>query len=157
MIRRSILVLRILALSSLSVISLARAEVPSSPEFNVPDDLRFELLLREPEVRQPVNISFDERGRLWVVQYLQYPSPAGLKMLSRDGVWRVQYDKVPPPPPHHIVVRQDYNLRRHRWRWPIQVSKDFCRGAQHRHFMLPRTWRRLGYQSAIPVVLSGSK
>jgi putative heme-binding domain-containing protein len=81
----------------------AGAEPPPKSGFTVPDDLRFELLLKEPQVRQPVNISFDERGRMWVVQYLQYPSPAGLKMLSRDSVWRVQYDKVPPPPPHHVV------------------------------------------------------
>jgi hypothetical protein len=56
----------------------------------------------EPTVRQPVSISFDERGRLWVVQYLQYPQPAGLTMLSHDGVWRAHYDKVPAPPPNHV-------------------------------------------------------
>jgi putative membrane-bound dehydrogenase-like protein len=70
--------------------------------FQVPDDLQLELVLAEPDVRQPVSISFDERGRLWVVQYLQYPDPAGLKMVSRDGVWRAVYDKVPPAPPHHF-------------------------------------------------------
>ena len=37
-----------------------------------------------------------------MVQYLQYPDPAGLKMVSHDGVWRAVYDKVPPPPPHHF-------------------------------------------------------
>ena len=41
--------------------------------FKVPDDLQLELVLAEPIVRQPVSIIFDERGRLWVVQYLQYP------------------------------------------------------------------------------------
>jgi putative heme-binding domain-containing protein len=70
--------------------------------FRVPDDLRLELVLAEPIVRQPVSMSFDERGRLWVVQYLQYPEPAGLRMVSHDGVWRAVYDKVPPPPPHHF-------------------------------------------------------
>ncbi len=70
--------------------------------FKVPDDLRLELVLAEPIVRQPVSISFDERGRLWVVQYLQYPYPAGLKMVSHDGVWRAVYDKVPPAPPRHF-------------------------------------------------------
>jgi len=70
--------------------------------FKVPDDLRLELALAEPIVRQPVSISFDERGRLWVVQYLQYPNPAGLKMVSHDGVWRAVYDKVPPAPPRHF-------------------------------------------------------
>ena len=70
--------------------------------FQVPNDLQLDLVLSEPIVRQPVSISFDERGRLWVVQYLQYPVPAGLKMVSHDGVWRAVYDKVPPPPPHHF-------------------------------------------------------
>ena len=70
--------------------------------FTVPDDLRLELVLSEPIVRQPVSINFDERGRLWVVQYLQYPLPAGLRMVSHDGVWRAVYDKVPPAPPHHF-------------------------------------------------------
>ncbi len=70
--------------------------------FKVPDDLELELVLAEPIVRQPVSISFDERGRLWVVQYLQYPFPAGLRMVSHDGVWRAVYDKVPPAPPHHF-------------------------------------------------------
>ena len=84
-----------------------RGRGPLAPQaalasFKVADDLQLDLVLAEPVVRQPVSISFDERGRLWVVQYLQYPWPAGLKMLSRDGVWRAVYDKVPPPPPHHF-------------------------------------------------------
>src|SRR4029077_2870710 len=58
--------------------------------------------LAEPVVRQPVFFNFDERGRMWVVQYLQYPTPAGLKITSRDVYWRIVYDKVPPPPPHHF-------------------------------------------------------
>jgi putative membrane-bound dehydrogenase-like protein len=70
--------------------------------FRVPDDLQLELVLAEPIVRQPVSMSFDERGRLWVVQYLQYPYPAGLRMVSHDGVWRAVYDKVPQAPPHHV-------------------------------------------------------
>ncbi|MEX0716520.1 MAG: PVC-type heme-binding CxxCH protein [Planctomycetaceae bacterium] len=65
-------------------------------------DLRVELVLSEPEVRQPISISFDERGRLWVVEYAQYPNPAGLKALSRDEYLRTVYDQVPPPPPHHF-------------------------------------------------------
>src|SRR6185369_15749106 len=71
-------------------------------QFTVANDLKWETVLAEPVVRQPVSLSFDERGRMWVVQYLQYPSPAGLKMVSHDNVWRSVYDKVPPPPPHHF-------------------------------------------------------
>jgi putative heme-binding domain-containing protein len=71
--------------------------------FKTPADLAFDQVLAEPTVRQPVSMNFDERGRLWVCQYIQYPHPAGLKILSRDIFWRVVYDKVPPPPPHHFL------------------------------------------------------
>ena len=67
-----------------------------------PDDLVVEQVLTEPDVRQPLFIDFDERGRLWVAQYLQYPFPAGLKILSEDKFLRATYDKVPPPPPNHF-------------------------------------------------------
>jgi putative heme-binding domain-containing protein len=74
----------------------------SAKAFKFADDLRFDQVLAEPLVKQPLSLSFDERGRLWVVQYIQYPHPAGLKILSRDVFWRVVYDKVPPPPPNHF-------------------------------------------------------
>src|SRR5262249_44047022 len=43
--------------------------------FTVPDDLEIEQVLAEPLVAQPVFITFDERGRMWVVEYRQYPAP----------------------------------------------------------------------------------
>ncbi len=80
----------------------AASEPAASTGLVTPNDLRVEQVLAEPIVRQPVFLNFDERGRMWVVQYLQYPDPAGLKMLSRDGVWRAVYDKTPAAPPHHV-------------------------------------------------------
>ena len=74
----------------------------SARMFHVTNDLVFEQVLAEPIVRKPVFLTFDERGRMWVVQYLQYPNPAGLTRVSRDNYWRTVYDKVPPPPPHHF-------------------------------------------------------
>ncbi len=83
------------------------ASAPLSPveaakSFEVADDLKFEQVLAEPDISQPVFLNFDERGRMWVVEYRQYPSPAGLKVLSHDSFWRAVYDKVPPPPPNQI-------------------------------------------------------
>src|SRR5690349_4052778 len=73
--------------------------------FQTPPDLAFDQVLAEPLVKQPVSLSFDERGRLWVMNYIQYPHPAGLKILSRDIFWRVVYGKGPPPPPNHVRGR----------------------------------------------------
>ena len=73
------------------------------PALRVPGDLELDLLLREPTVANPLYINFDERGRMWLVQYRQYPWPAGLKLLSRDNVWRNVYDPpFAPPPPHAL-------------------------------------------------------
>ena len=74
----------------------------AATRFQVADDLEWEQVLAEPLISQPVFLNFDERGRMWVVEYRQYPSPAGLKMVSRDSVWRAVYDRVPPPPPNHF-------------------------------------------------------
>ena len=82
----------------------------SLKKFEVFDDLKIDQLLVEPIVKQPVFLNFDERGRMWVVQYLQYPHPAGLKMTSRDNYWRAVYDKVPPPPPNHIRGRDKITI-----------------------------------------------
>jgi putative membrane-bound dehydrogenase-like protein len=65
----------------------------------VPDGFAARLVAAEPLVRQPVAIDFDDRGRLWVLQYLQYPNPAGLKRVKVDRYSRTVYDRVPEPPP----------------------------------------------------------
>jgi putative membrane-bound dehydrogenase-like protein len=65
----------------------------------VPAGFTVSLVASEPLVRQPVAIDFDDRGRLWVMQYLQYPNPAGLKRVAVDRYSRTAYDRVPEPPP----------------------------------------------------------
>ncbi|HEY1858956.1 MAG TPA: PVC-type heme-binding CxxCH protein [Gemmataceae bacterium] len=66
----------------------------------VPDGFEVKLAACEPDVRQPVSISFDDKGRLWVLQYLQYPTPAGLKPVKVDQFLRTEYDRIPEPPPN---------------------------------------------------------
>ena len=65
----------------------------------VADGFEVSVVASEPLVRQPVAIEFDDRGRLWVIQYLQYPNPAGLMRVQVDRFSRTKYDRVPEPPP----------------------------------------------------------
>lgn len=67
--------------------------------FEVPDDLKLQLVLSEPDISQPLFMTWDERGRMWVMEYRQYPEVAGVKMLSRDVYLRSVYNKMPDPPP----------------------------------------------------------
>lgn len=64
--------------------------------------LKVDLIAAEPIVKQPLHLTFDERGRLWVTQYRQYPFPAGLKVVEYDRYIRAKFDKVPSPPPDHF-------------------------------------------------------
>ncbi len=70
--------------------------------FRHPDDLKLELVLSEPDIHQPLDISFDHRGRLWVVQYNQYPYPEGVKVTGVDHHLRLTFDQVPAPPPEGV-------------------------------------------------------
>lgn len=70
--------------------------------FTTPADLAVELVLGDPDIAQPLFMSWDGRGRLWVMEYRQYPDPAGLKMVSRDTFLRSVYDKIPQAPPNHV-------------------------------------------------------
>ena len=95
----------------------------------VPDGFEVQLVASEPMVRQPVAIEFDDAGRLWVIQYLQYPNPAGLKRSEVDRYSRTKYDRVPEPPPHgprgadRITILEDTN---HDGR--ADKAKDFVAG-----------------------------
>ncbi|MFO1449826.1 MAG: PVC-type heme-binding CxxCH protein [Opitutaceae bacterium] len=83
-----------------------QASTPTAAEalrqMTLPDGYRVDLIASEPVVRQPLDLHFDARGRLWVVQYLQYPFPAGSRVIAYDQYLRADYDRVSPPPPHHV-------------------------------------------------------
>lgn len=77
---------------------------PTSPKtavqaFQLDSRLRIELVAGEPDIAQPLFLSWDSQGRLWVVQYRQYQFPAGLKITKYDQHLRAVFDRVPEPPP----------------------------------------------------------
>jgi putative heme-binding domain-containing protein len=82
-------------------------------QFQLRDGFEIELMASEPEVSQPLFLSWDSRGRMWAVHYRQYQYPAGLKVIRFDQHLRAVFDKVPDPPPHgtpgvdKITVHED--------------------------------------------------
>lgn len=85
--------------ASTLVLSCAPTANEALKRMRVRDGWEVSLVAGEPHIRQPVTMSFDDRGRLWVVQYLQYPNPAGLRAVNVDQYLRTTYDRVPEPPP----------------------------------------------------------
>ncbi|EMI22565.1 protein containing Putative membrane-bound dehydrogenase [Rhodopirellula maiorica SM1] len=69
-------------------------------KFDVLEGFKIEPVAAEPIVSQPLFVSWDSRGRMWVVQYRQYQFPAGLKIVRYDQHLRAVFDRVPEPPPH---------------------------------------------------------
>jgi putative membrane-bound dehydrogenase-like protein len=49
----------------------------------VPDGFKVTLFASEPEIRQPIAMTFDDRGRLWVCECYSYPD---FKVKNRDRV-----------------------------------------------------------------------
>ncbi len=68
-------------------------------QMRLPPEFSAVCVASEPMIRQPVSISFDSRGRMWVLQYLQYPNYAGLKAVRQDQYLRTIWDRVPDAPP----------------------------------------------------------
>ncbi len=62
---------------------------PRSPSeevkaFHLPPGFEAQLVACEPDVHKPLNLAFDDRGRLWVTETVEYPFPA--KKNPRDAV-----------------------------------------------------------------------
>ncbi|HYF01481.1 MAG TPA: HEAT repeat domain-containing protein [Planctomycetota bacterium] len=56
-------------------------------KFKLPPGFRIEFVAAEPDVIKPMNLAFDDRGRLLVTQSVEYPFPA--KGAGRDTVRRL--------------------------------------------------------------------
>jgi putative membrane-bound dehydrogenase-like protein len=54
--------------------------------FHLPPGFVIELVAAEPAIIKPINMNFDDRGRLWVTQSVEYPFPATGDRQPRDTV-----------------------------------------------------------------------
>ncbi|MGH8018841.1 MAG: DUF7133 domain-containing protein [Opitutaceae bacterium] len=119
-------------------VSLSAEEVAQS--LQAADGFEVELVARAPAVRQPLDLRFDDRGRMWVVQYLQYPFPAGLTVTSYDQYLRAEYNRVSPPPPHHFRGADKITIHEDRdGDGRFETSKVFLDGLNMATSVLPDT------------------
>ena len=101
--------------SAPSAMSQGFAPAKATENMWAADGMRITMFAHEPEIRQPIFVQCDDRGRLWTIQYLQYPNPAGLQRVTVDRWSRTLYDRTPEPPPRgprgadRITIMEDTN------------------------------------------------
>src|SRR5438105_10572289 len=54
--------------------------------FHLPPGFAIELVASEPAIGKPINLNFDDRGRLWLTQSVEYPFPAPPGRTPRDVI-----------------------------------------------------------------------
>lgn len=64
---------------------------PLSPEdelrtFTVPDGFEVQLVAAEPQIAKPMNLGFDQKGRIWVTDSVEYPIAAPADRKGRDSI-----------------------------------------------------------------------
>src|SRR3954451_21688125 len=61
---------------------------------HVPEGFEVQLVAAEPDIQKPMNIAFDDRGRLWVTGSVEHPFPAVEGKTPRDTV-KILHDFQP--------------------------------------------------------------
>jgi putative heme-binding domain-containing protein len=64
----------------------ARTPEEERKAFHLPPGFEIQLVASEPDIHKPMNIAFDDRGRLWVTESVEYPFPAPANKKGRDAV-----------------------------------------------------------------------
>jgi putative heme-binding domain-containing protein len=106
-------------------------------KFKLPPGFEIQLVAAEPDIVKPMNLSFDDRGRLFVTQSYEYPFPAK-NGTPRDTV-RLLQDFGPDGKARKVTVYADgLNI-------PIGVSATIDGAVVH---SIPKVWRMKGVDSA---------
>ena len=63
-----------------------RSAADEAKTFHLPTGFEVQLVASEPDIHKPINISFDDKGRLWVTDTVEYPFPVKEGAPSRDTV-----------------------------------------------------------------------
>ena len=68
------------------VVSPALSPAEAQKRFVVPEGFEVRLFAAEPDVINPVAMTWDDRGRLWVVELYEYPLGAAPGTKPRDRI-----------------------------------------------------------------------
>lgn len=68
-----------------------RTTEPLSPAdeqktLRVPPGFEVQLVAAEPDIQKPLNMAFDDRGRLWLTDSVEYPRPVPVDQPGRDTI-----------------------------------------------------------------------
>ncbi len=63
-----------------------RTPADEKKAFRLPPGFEAQLVAAEPDIHKPLNLNFDDRGRLWVTDTVEYPFPVGPDKKGRDTV-----------------------------------------------------------------------
>lgn len=71
--------------------SHVRTTEPLTPDeeqatFVLPEGFEIQLVAAEPDIAKPMNMAFDQRGRLWVTSSSEYPTAAPADRKARDRI-----------------------------------------------------------------------
>lgn len=74
--------------------------------FHLPPGFTIQLVAAEPDVRKPINLAFDDAGRLYATGSIEYPFPAAGSAEPRDVVTQFEISPDGNAASHRAVVRQ---------------------------------------------------
>ncbi|MFQ3651772.1 MAG: dehydrogenase, partial [Gemmataceae bacterium] len=63
-----------------------RSPADQRKAFTLPPGFEIQLVAAEPDIHKPMNLAFDDRGRLWVTDTVEYPWPVKEGTPGRDTV-----------------------------------------------------------------------
>jgi putative heme-binding domain-containing protein len=63
-----------------------RSAADEQKALHAPPGFEIQLVASEPAIHKPLNLAFDDRGRLWVTDTIEYPYPARPGTKPRDSV-----------------------------------------------------------------------
>src|SRR6185369_449976 len=68
-----------------------RSTEPRTPQeelkgFHLPPGFEAQLVASEPDIAKPLNMAFDDKGRLWITESREYPFPVPLDRKGRDAI-----------------------------------------------------------------------